>query len=359
MRFLPFFFQVLLYRGSHIPVQRYTPLLDSLRVRFRDLNITSVATRDYSMFGKPASFSEPTVLIGHSFGGYFALLDAKEDQKHSNNIKGVVLLNSHFNSRRTNWYSAVPQADVVTPTLTIAGAKDKALPLKHVLSDLWEKVDERLPNKFYKIYPDFSHFSGLSGMENEDTETIAEDIEVLVRSVYGNDLKPVKERCLPSEKNFSYSLLSSMVPRGRDWTNSVSLVDGLLKIVLPPYLWKWLHHVVFVTQKPTPYENVVFTDNGDHILIKACNLSLHEVTTLCRLSIPETYKTRFKITKVSSTMFGVYQWLLCPLRVRTDNKGISEWPIVHLPVKENVDYYKVLHPRQLLLKSLTEREVRD
>ena len=349
---------MLLYRGSHIPTYKYTPLLDSLRGRFKDLNVTTIETRDYSMFGNPASFSEPTVLVGHSFGGYFALLDALEDQKKSNNIKGVVLLNSHFNSRRTNWYSAIPQADIVAPTLTIAGAKDKALPLKHVLSDLWEKVDERLPNKFYKIYPEFSHFSGLSGVGGDkDTETIAEDIEVLVRSVYHNDVKAVKEWCLPSEKNFSYSPLSSMVPRGRDWTNSVSLVDGLLKIVLPHYFWKWLHHITFVMQKPTPYENVVFTDNGDHILIKACNLSPDEVTTLCRHSLPEVYKTRFIVTKVSSTLCGLYQWLLCPLRVRTDNKGITEWPVLHLPVKENVDYYKVMHPRQLLKKLLTEREV--
>lgn len=163
MRLWPLFFQVLLYRGSHVPVQRYTPLLHNLRHRFSDLNAT-VAVSDYSFF-KRRSFSEPTVLVGHSFGGYFALLDAKQNNGN-NNIEGIVLLNSHFNSRGTAWYPRVHQNDVTVPTLTIAGGKDRYLPLRHVLSDFWEKVDEGHPRKYTKVYPGWNHFSGL----DNDTE---------------------------------------------------------------------------------------------------------------------------------------------------------------------------------------------
>lgn len=160
--------------------------------------------------------------------------------------------------------------------------------------------------------------------------------------------------CAPTERRFSYRPLASLVPRATDLSKSVNLVDGLLRVVLKKYFWEWLHHVAFIMQRPTPYQNFVFTDHGDHILIKACNLSLDEVTDICRRTLPDS-RVKFKVITAPSTLCGVYQWLLLPLGPRRDDKeGLVEWPVLHLPIKENIDYYKLVHPRQIIL-----RQVRD
>jgi hypothetical protein len=348
MRWLPLFFQVLLYRGSHVPKTVYEPLAGALQHRLADLNVT-VRVEGASVFRR-RSFLEPTVVVGHSFGGYFALLDALRDQERSRTtLKGVVLLNSHFNSRRAAWYyPGVDQEKVLCPVLTVAGGNDERLALLHVLSDLWETLDMDLPLKFYKVYPNATHFSTLL------EERVVDDIEVFVRSVARQTFDKVRERVKPSETRFGYLPLSQMIPRGRDFSRSVHLVDGLFRIILSKTFWTWLHHIAFLMQTPDAYQNFVFTDHGDHILIKSCNLSLEEVQRLCQSLLPIHYTTRTTVLRVPPNVWGLYLWLLLPLawRMSVDDEATIEWPILHLPVKENVDYYKILHPRRVLRQAL-------
>jgi hypothetical protein len=346
-------FQVLLYKGSHVPLSHYTPLVESLNHRLSDLNAT-VTVGDYSLFHRN-TFSDDTILVGHSFGGYFALLDAVHDQDRSKKLDGVVLLHSHFNSRKSAWYPKVSQEKVRVPVLTIAGGRDQRLPIKKVLPDLWQKNDEHLADKFYKVYPNFSHFSGLSGKPKDAcTEMLAHDIEVFVRSVRANKLHDVQRLCRDSEHMFSYRSLASKVPKVIDYKNSTGLLDALLKIVLKYFFWDWLHHIAFLADKPTPYKNVVYTDYGDHVLIKSYDLSLDEVMRLCRDSLPESYKTRFEVVTLPTNLWGLYQWLLFPLALRVGMEADEtiRWPILHLPVKDRVNYYKFIHPRQLILKKI-------
>uniref|UniRef100_A0A6C0ICN3 Uncharacterized protein n=1 Tax=viral metagenome TaxID=1070528 RepID=A0A6C0ICN3_9ZZZZ len=340
MRFLPLLFQIILYRGSHVPRTMYDPLVGALQQRLVDINAT-VSVQPYGWFRR-RTFSEPSVILGHSFGGYFALQDAPQK-----NVQGIVLLNSHFNSRRPAWYyPGIDQEKVDPPVLVVAGGQDERLPLKHILSDLWEKIDVPLARTFYQIYPEATHFSTLQEKQ------VVDDIEVFVRGIVAKNLAPIQKRCQPSETRFGYFPLSQMVPRGRDFTRSVDLVDGLLKIFLQKNFWTWLHHIAFLLQTPNEYQNFVYTDYGDHILIKACNLSPDEIKRLCRTILPEHYSTSLKIQTVSPTLLGLYQWLLLPLVASNDMNSTVKWPILHLPVRENVDYYKILHPRQIILKAL-------
>ena len=342
-------FQVLLYRGSHVPKSNYVPLVRSLEGRLSDINAT-VRVEDYSMWRRN-TFSEDVVLVGHSFGGYFSLLDALHSQEtKQNHIQGVVLLNSHFNSRRTALYPSVSQPNVRLPVLVMAGGMDKRLPLSHVLSDLWETLDDRLPNKFYHVDVDHDHFSGLTGVADASTERIARTIEVFVRGIRKNNMNGVQEMCKPSEVRYGY--LPIAVPKATDLNNSVDLIDGLLRIVLERFFWNWMHHIAFLMMTPSVYQNFMFTDYGDHILVKACNLSLDEVLRLCQASLPGMYKAEWDVVKVPPNVFGLYLWLLMPLSLRNINTPTLSWPILHLHVKENVDYYKILHPRQIILQSL-------
>ena len=154
-------FQIFFYRGSHVRHDAYTPLLDAISLRIN----TTVSVYNYSMCHRHAC-QEPSILIGHSFGGYFSLLDALRDankNEEQDNIKGVVLLNSHCNSMGKAPYPRVPQEKLSSlPVLTLLGSKDSRLPLRTALWDIMEMKEKMIPNKFYRIDPRGGHFTGIA-----------------------------------------------------------------------------------------------------------------------------------------------------------------------------------------------------
>lgn len=345
-------FQIFLYRGSQVPSKNYVPLMDALRNRLSDRNVT-IAEKDYSFFRRNQFHDDDALIIGHSFGGYFGLLDALHDQETQKRVAGVVLLRSHFNSRGASWYPGVSQKDVSAPVLTIAGGLDRRLPIQKVLPDLWEKLDENIPDRPYKIYPNHDHFSGVNGTWGADVEELARDIEAFARKILEKRSATVfMERLQGSERPFLYDRIENKIPRSIDYNQSLNFLDALFMIILKRFFWMWVHHVLFLLETPTQTKNVVFTDYGDHILIKSYHLQLDEVLRICRNCLPATYPSRFEVLTLPTNVLGLYQWLLCPLILRAgiEEGGTLRWPILRLPVRENVVYYKILHPRQLILK---------
>jgi len=347
MRLVSLAFQLFVYKGSHVPSPQYTPLVHSLSQRFSDLNVT-VQEGDYSFF-KRKTFDDDTILVGHSFGGYFSLLDARCNDK----VKGVVLLNSHCNSKGSAWYPGVKQETLDIPLFTLVGGRDNRLPLQTVLPDLWQKKEDQLNNVFYKVYPDFHHFSGLSTEATNETEMIANDIELFVRSVvYKKDQATFQKYCQDSEDTFGYGDIHKQIPNSINLDTTQNMLDGLFQIVLKRFFWTWLHNILFLFSSPNTQKSFVFTDFGDHILIKSCNTPIEDIVHLCQASISKEIPTECYIIDLPSNVFGLYYWLLFPLHLQTqiEHDGIIRWPIVKLHVRENINYYKILHPRQVILK---------
>lgn len=341
-------FQVFFYKGSRVPTHYYEPLLDTLRDRFKGEN-TTFEVLDYSLW-KRNRFTRETILVGHSFGGYAALLDGLQEE---NTIRGIVLLNSHFNSKGTAMYPRIKQSDVHIPVMTIGGQQDERLSVRHVLSDLWEKNEDGFNDKFYKIYPEFSHFSGVDGKKTPATDAIATDIECFIQSVHQDRLDILADHCTKSEKRYSFYELADVLPRVVDYNKSLHVMDALFKIVTKAFFWKWLHHVLFILDKPTIDKNMLYTTNYDHhIFIKSCHTSVNEIKNVYKQTIPD-YPTEYNIISLPRNLCGIYQWLFIPLQpfIHKKDKKVY-WPIFHLQVNNETSYYKVLHPRYLLLSHL-------
>lgn len=347
MRLVSLAFQLFVYKGSHVPSQHYTPLIHSLSQRLSDLNIT-VQERDYSFF-KRNEYHNDTILVGHSFGGYFSLLDAQCNNK----VKGVVLLNSHCNSRGSAWYPGVRQETLDIPLFTLVGGRDNRLPLQTVLPDLWQKKEDQLEHVFYKVYPDFYHFSGLSTEATNETDVIANDIERFVRTVVcQKDHAAFQQYCQESEDIFSYRNIYRQIPKSVNLDTTQNMLDGLFQIVLKRFFWTWLHNILFLMSSPDTRQSFVFTDFGDHILIKSCNTPIEDIVRVCCTSLSKEIPTECYIIDLPSNVFGLYYWLLFPLHLQTNVEadGTIRWPIVRLHVRDNINYYKILHPRQIILK---------
>jgi pimeloyl-ACP methyl ester carboxylesterase len=131
--FLKTAFHVYLYKGSHTDTKIYKGLINSIE---KNTNKTCQVT-PYNFF-KRNKFPNDTIIIGHSFGGYFSLLDYYANK---DNIKGIVLLNSHFNSMGKAWYPKIQQGEIEIPVLTILGGRDTRLPLTTSLWDYYEKKE--------------------------------------------------------------------------------------------------------------------------------------------------------------------------------------------------------------------------
>lgn len=335
-------FQVLLYRGSHVAEKLYEPLVSGLGTHFPNV---SIAFQDYSFFRR-SHFSEDTVLLGHSFGGYFAVLDALVDQKKTkSHVKGIVLLNSHFNSQHQVWYPSLKQEDVNIPVFTIAGGNDTRLPLAHVLPDLWDKQQKYLYNKSYKIYPDETHFSTLN------STLVLDDIQTFIRSVWSTT--PFTTESF--EKHYLWKEPSTFLPTPVDYTKSLGVIDALMSMFLKRVFWEWVHHILFMMEKPNVYKNIIFTEYGLHVLVKAMNIEQDQILNICRETLPSSIRhdVVFDVVSLPKNLLGLYVWLLWPLVFHMswekDGKTLK-CPVLMLPLDDYKCYYKFLHPRPIMLK---------
>ena len=160
MRFIKLFtaFQILFYPGSQVPLSKYNQLVSTFPYPTEYVK--------YGFFRCTKIEKNETILIGHSFGGYFALLDAL---RYPDKVSAVILLNSHFNSRRKAIYPAIHQKDIESPVLTILSDKDNRLPIRIAMDDFYEKTKEDYHNKYYGVNKNFTHFSCVSETFINDT----------------------------------------------------------------------------------------------------------------------------------------------------------------------------------------------
>lgn len=132
--------QIGFIKGSFIDEEFYQPFFDNLQEYSQEkLNITFLP---YQPFQK---VENNTILIGHSFGGFFSLLYTINEQiKNRNNIQKLVLINSHFNARYKMPYFKILPDSIHVPTLILLNRKDEKLPLNRALDDynyVYEKKD--------------------------------------------------------------------------------------------------------------------------------------------------------------------------------------------------------------------------
>jgi len=159
--------------GSQLPKEFYQPLLTDLEKELdKPVNISFM---NYFPFDPVPN---NTVLIGHSLGGFFALLYAIRDKVSDTNcIDGCVLINSHFNERRTMPYLGVPLQSVQQPTLVLLDRHDTKLPLEKALDDYSLSVQRKDRTKKFLV-DNGTHISRFTN-ETERQKTVQQVVDYL------------------------------------------------------------------------------------------------------------------------------------------------------------------------------------
>ena len=337
-------FQVLLYKGSHTDPKIYQPLVEKINT----LSGVNVTIADYS-FLKRNKFTEDTIIVGHSFGGYFSLLDY---QVNPQSVKGIVLLNSHFNSAKKAIYPGVNQREVQIPVLTILGGRDKRLPIGYGFADFVEKNEAMIPDKFYYIEPSREHFTGLTKESNAETEKLAQLVADFVTDIDAEkkNMSRTLQNCAETEKRYSYDFFK-ILQGSVNFNWSQNLYDGLAKIVMIHWLWSYSHYLWFLMSKPTDCYCTQFHDE-DAIYFKTKNISEEEMITRFEnqlLSSPDTDTHSYKkdIFTLPTVGISIPIWLSMKPYVKK-----NRYQIIRVPINNNTVYYKFPNPYRIILKKL-------
>lgn len=331
MKIVPLLFQVIFYTGSWVSEHAYRPLIGKIQ---RHPAVEKIEFHRW--FQSPPSDRNDTILIGHSLGGYFALRDAV---RHPERVAGVVLLNSHFNSRGTMPYFRVNLQEVEVPVLTVLGGKDDRLPIREAMDDAWETVQEQYDNKYFHINKDFTHWTGI-------TETIGQDkvIRPINQFFYALQTKNFTQmRHMDTYRQRFRPDLYHLSPDAVVASQSVNILDAILGIVAPRALWKYAHFLWFLTSKPDEWMGFLFAGD-DHIFLKGKEKDKPIYMRLLKewmRDVPFEVRDYYLPPLHPSILF----WLCFPLTPRWKNDTIIA-PRIILEVDNQTTYYKVPAPRK-------------
>lgn len=339
-------YNIVMFPGSHIPTHRYQKLATHLQSCLG--NGTHVKVETYNPFRRRL-YPNDTILVGHSFGGTFALWSA-----HQPNVRGIVLLYSHFNSRRQMWYPGIDLSAIDVPVLTILGTEDERLPFHKAIEDLFERHrrenEDSVHNKYFLTKRGFRHFSGIGNEEDNDDDalTLASDIASFIQSMYRYDKSVTDEdTCLWFDRSDRIHLPTFT----RDLSQSLNLLDALLQTAEMPGWWTF-HFLMFLFSKPSAHRHYKFT-LGDSLLLKTSHLSKDQFHHFLRCELFPHIEIEWREIVLPSIHPAIMTWLLREPRLvpqRHDSSSLRPWKgeILILPVNDNVTYYRVPNRRWML-----------
>lgn len=340
-------FQLIFYPGSWVRREAYHPLLQSFT---RISNQTTIPFAPYhgltallpsSSRAENKSNSnimndEKKILIGHSMGGYLALLDTI---KNPDEVAGVILFNSHFNSRGTMPYPSLALRDIPVPVLTILGARDRRLPLSRGLDDLLEAIQDYRRDKFFLVDPEGGHMPS-----RNPSETVLTAIELFLK----DDLQTLTRVCEPLRDRFTFPI-ADLSRNPIITSQSSNILDELLRITMPQWMWRHAHLLWFLSSRSTRDLHFLH-EQDDHVLWKGSPDDHERIRAL----LPNT--TRLLTFSLPSWHPSIMAWLSLPLFPRLDEEGHPTIPVLVLPVDKERTYYKIPHPSRLA-KMLLTREL--
>ena len=307
-------YNIIMYPGSQVATYKYTPFICELE---KKLNST-ISLQKYNPFYK---IPNDSIIIGHSFGGTFALLDAIRNPKK---VKGVVLLNSHFNTRNKMPYPGIDMNLVTQPTLTILGDQDTYLPIKKSIDDYFYAYSNSFFNKKFIINEGDTHFSCTNiTMIPRITDQISEFI---------NNMELYK----PPDNKYKWFIRSISYPNTVDVAYSMNILDAILKVANFP-LWDFFHFMYFLSVKPTEINYQYSSDMSCLLKTRSINETLIE--NWLNKELDNKYNVTWEKTVLPSIHPSILVWLLKnPIVYKKNNKVHAE--IIVLPINKTMTYYK-------------------
>jgi len=328
-------FQFVFYTGSWIPSSKYSPFINKLEKASGIRN-----TEFKTPFTSPVKNNNQSILIGHSLGGYFALRDAIA---YPDKVAGVVLINSHFNSRGVMPYPRIPIRNVAPPVLTLLAARDERLSVHKALDDAWECFQEKYSDKYFIVNKGFNHFTGIT--ETDQQDKLLEPVIDFINDIQTRNFTKTRSINYDTRR---LSMYTEPIESGSVITsNSVNVIDAIFNIVMPPFIWRFGHYLWFLTTKPDEHINYLFQDDN-HIYLKGkpqddarFKIGLQECMRDTNIS------SEFLDIDLPAIHPSILSWLLLPL-FPLHIKDTIVVPRMVLKVNKNTTYYKVPNPRKIL-----------
>lgn len=337
-------FHIMFYPGSWVSKDLYQPFIREVVSKVGG-NVSVV--HPLHIKHPIESVDDNVYLMGHSMGSYFALKDAKRFGKK---VSGLIMLNGNFNERMKMPYPGVSMSDIDVPTLSILNGRDERLPINRAMDDILVKLTEKHKHVSFIVNPFLSHFSGVT--EEEGRDMIVDEVTTFIDAVESNSFHEIKkysgvvdERLQTDVKDMSKDVVLM--------SDSLHVLDALLKTVLPRFVWNHFHWWAFLFSKPDLYVNYMY-DDSQHVFIKGKS----NQTKLIEQSI--RHWTRLDAQIMTFTLPSIHPaillWLSLPLYMSRTNLGNLQAPVLILPVNDHICYYKVPHPHRIL-SSLTASEL--
>ena len=330
MKILPILFQCIFYTGSWVPESKYQSLVNQIQKHPFIENV-----HFHKWYQSPPKDRNDTILIGHSLGGFFALQDAIQ---YPDRVAGVVLLNSHFNSRGVMPYPRIPMHHVQVPVLTILGGRDDRLPIRKAMDDAWESIQERNSDKYFKINKNFTHWTGIT--EPIGREHILRPIYRFANALDTRNFTSVR-KLETHRRRFRadiYYLSTDAIVASR----SMNIMDAILGLVLPRCLWRFSHFLWFLSAKPDEVSSFLFVDD-DHIFLKGKVTDNHNYDRLLQQWMRQV-PVEIQDYYLPAIHPSILCWLWLPLLPRWRHDKIIA-PRIILEVNNQTTYYKVPNPR--------------
>ena len=280
---------ILIYTGSHVYPNRCNRLVNALNNRLNSTVQIDVSTS----YNPLRRFPKKTVLIGHSFGGTFALLDQAKE-----NVEGVVLLNSHWNQRLSMPYPGLRVKD--KNTLCILGSKDDKLPLEKAITDLQVVHENGFRNVLFSVFSDMDHMSGT----NIHAKGVVDDIMSFITCTRAD---------LPQTDFQNLFKRPIEIPSCKDYSQTTSLLDALWKEIAPTWVWSSSHFTQFLMSKPEENFNYCFLTH-DAFFVKCYNVIPNAL---------RTHNTNVKWITLPPTSASMMKWLNYQPKVNYKNNKIE------------------------------------
>lgn len=330
MKLLPLCFQCLFYTGSWVSEKKYEPIISRIQTHPQVENIEF-----HQPFQTPHQGRNDSILIGHSLGGYFALLDAI---RFPDRVAGVILLNSHFNSRGVMPYPRVPMEKVNVPVLTLLAGDDERLPIRKSMDDVWEGIQENYYDKYFIINKKHNHFTGVTNMRGNVAEQVLQFIDALDQYNFSS-IRKMETQYNRFRPDLFYRLSQNAVIA----SESLNILDAILRLVINRSVWRFFHFLWFLSSKPDGIMSFLFLDD-EHIYLKgepSDEPYYNELLKEWMRNVP----TEIQDIHLKSIHPCILMWLIFPLNPRWERSKIIA-PRIILKVNNETTYYKVPNPRK-------------
>jgi len=343
-------YNILFVKGSQIQNDFYSPFLQKLQTELETQNFPQKPTVKIGEYF-PTSPPEPSsIIVGHSFGGYFGLLQAIQ---YPEQIKACILINSHFNQRMKMPYLPIALDKVTQPTLVLLNQQDEKLPISKAMDDYHVYRHPSLPQSMTDPRKEFrvrqgTHFS--SFINPAQIQETVDEIQLFLLS-----LDPPSRHTTPPEPPFTY------YP-----SYSTPQIDGKAKRDVLDRLCEWkfpntrtyYHLPTFLASKPGLFQCLYHPGN----LYKTRNFHeeqlMKELTREILVLFPHTKPTiefkksylplgiqysNIQVLRNSLFPYSLTQWMSKEPQIQ-----YSTTPSPHLvvellvmPIIDNIVYYKL------------------